>query len=62
MAGFTAGELRQMADEAGLEGLTVKKYFITHVGIERKAPEARPGPVAELKVGKEKLMHRFYRR
>jgi hypothetical protein len=40
LAGFSAAELKQMAEEAGLEGFTLKKNFITHVGIERKAPEA----------------------
>jgi ubiquinone/menaquinone biosynthesis C-methylase UbiE len=62
MAGFTANELRQMADEAGLQGFTVKKYFITHVGIERRAPDATPGPKPSLKGLKAGLMHRLYRR
>ncbi len=62
MAGFTVHELRRMAEDAGLERFTVKKYFITHVGIERKAPGAKPGPKFEKKGGKEKLMQRLYRR
>lgn len=62
MAGFTVRELRRMAEDAGIEGFTVKKYFITHVGIERKAPGAKPGPNLEKKGGKEKLMQRLYRR
>ena len=62
MAGFTARELRRMAEDAGLEGFTVKKYFITHFGIEKKAPGAKPEPKFKIKGGKEKLMQRLYRR
>ncbi len=62
MAGFTASELRQMAEDAGLEGFTVKKHFITHVGIERKALGAKPGPKLKKKGGKENLMQQLYRR
>lgn len=62
MAGFSAAELKQMAVDAGLEGITVKKYFITHLGIERSVVDARPGPRPDLKGIKARLMHWFYRR
>lgn len=62
MAGFTASELKQMAEDAGLEGFTVKKYFITHVGIKRKAPGATPGPDVHFNGIKWALLHRSYRK
>jgi len=51
-----------MAEEAGLEGFTLRKCFITHVGIERKAPEARAGPDAHFRGIEWALLNRFYRR
>lgn len=56
----------QMLKEVGRvlkpNGAAVKKYVLTHVGIERKASGATPGPHAHFKGLKWAMLNRSYRK